>query len=52
MTSTKGGLVEFYSLHSVAGAVVAVVRGAVLHAVVPIAYVLEEVHLHANLHFG
>ena len=36
---------ELDSLQSIAGAVVAVVGGAVLHAVVPVAYVLKVVHL-------
>ena len=42
---TIGGRVELDSLHGIAGAVVAVVGGAVLHAVVPVAYVLKMVHL-------
>ena len=36
---------ELDSLQGIAGAVVAVVGGAVLHAVVPVANVLKVVHL-------
>lgn len=45
MAPAIGGRVELNSLQSIAGAVVAVVGGTVLHAVVPVAYVLEVVHL-------
>ena len=49
MAPAIGGRVELDSLQGIAGAIIAVVGRAVLHAIVPVAYVLKVVHLQRHI---